>query len=212
MTKASPALAGAVLFIGYVNGATADGPSDLKARLEAEKEARKACKIEICKAFAAPQSDGAPIICDVTKTWLKDEITGRITGGDWVWSYGNMQCSLKLNLNRADIAKAFGAGKGEIKLSEHIATCNVDDKDPAKGKAFSVKLSVTPAITFDKGKATAVRLEPVKTEGSAIASAAVTSMMAVDKVSGIVSRAAAGETNTFIYSKCASDGVDVKAH
>jgi len=54
-----------------------------------------------------------------------------------------------------------------------------------------------------------VTLEPVKTEGSSLASAAVSSLMAVDKVSGAVSRAAASEINEFLYTKCKEDGVEV---
>ena len=46
---------------------------ELSARMAKEKEDRKACKTEICKAFAAP-SDGAPITCRVTKTWLGTDI------------------------------------------------------------------------------------------------------------------------------------------
>jgi len=33
--------------------------------------------------------------------------------------------------------------------------------------------------------------------------------MAVDKVSGVVSRAAANEINEFLYTKCKEDGVEV---
>ena len=69
---------------------------------------------------------------------------------------------------------------------EHTFICDVEDKEPAKGKAFSVKVMVTPAVTFDDGNAKSVAFEPVKTEGSTVASAAVASLITVDKVSGFV--------------------------
>lgn len=191
--------------------APADVPAELAARMAKEKEARKACKIEICQAFANPQPDGAPITCDVTKTWLKQEILGRVTGGDWVYGYGHAQCTMKLNLSRAEIAKALAGGKATIAFPEHSVDCNVTDKDPSKGEAFSVKVSLTPKATFENGKATAVEIEPVKTEGSTIASAAVTSAMAADSVSGVVSSALAGEINAFLYNKCKDDGVEIVA-
>jgi len=182
---------------------------DIAARMTQEKEARRACKIDICKAFANPQPDGGPITCDVTKTWLKDDITSRVTGGSWVWGYGNMQCSLKLNLDRGSIAKAATEAAVTAKFPEHTLTCNVDNADASKGQAFSMKVSLTPVAKFEKGKAKSVSLEPVKTEGSAVASAAVTAMMAADKVSGFVSSTTAKEINEFFYTKCKADGVEI---
>jgi len=190
--------------------AQAEVPAELKARMDAEKTARRACKIEICKAFAEPQPDGEPITCDVTKTWLKDEITNRVTGGSWVWGYGHMQCSMTLNLDRGTIAKAASGSEVTAAFPEHTLNCNVNDADPEKGQAFSVKVSLTPAAKFNKGEAQSVTLEPISTEGSNVASAAVGAMMAADQVSGFVSSAVAGEINAFLYTKCPDDGVVVK--
>lgn len=181
---------------------------ELAERLSKEKDARKACKVDICKAFAAPAA-GAPIQCDVTKTWLKDEIVGRVVGGSYVWGYGHMQCTVKLNLDRGEIQKAMKEPQAKATFAEHTFTCNVEDADPAKGQAFTVKASINPVVTFEKGEAKSVAVDPVKTEGSGVASAAVTSMMTVDKVSGLVSRAAAGEINAFLFEKCKADGVEI---
>jgi len=183
----------------------------LEKRMANEKAARRACKIEICKAFANPQPDGDPITCTVTKTWLKHEILGRVTGGSYVYGYGHAQCTLDLNLSRAEIAKARAADKATAEFAPHEVNCNVTKKDPAEGEAFTVTVALTPKVTFEEGKATAVEIEPVKTEGSTIASAAVTSAMAADSVSGIVSGALAGEVNAFLFEKCKADGVEIAA-
>ncbi|MEO0792574.1 MAG: hypothetical protein AAFY27_08515, partial [Pseudomonadota bacterium] len=61
-----------------------------------------------------------------------------------------------------------------------------------------------------KREAQTVSLEPIKTEGSKLASAAVGAMMAADKLSGVVSRGVADEVNTFLYSKCGADGVKIE--
>lgn len=181
--------------------------AELAARMAAEKEARKACKIEICKAFATPGT--GPITCDVTKTWAKEEILSRVVGGSYVWGYGHMQCKLALNLDKADLGKALTEAATKIAFPEHKLICNVDDADTAKGQAFGVTIAVTPVVAFEGGEAKSVDLQNVKSEGSSVASAAVTSVMAVEKVSGIVSRAAVSEINTFVYNKCAADGVAI---
>ena len=181
---------------------------EILERMAKEKEARRTCKIEICTAFAKPAA-GSPITCEVTKTWPQPDITSKVVGGSYVWQYGHTQCTVKLSLDRGLIAKAIAEGSTSVKFPEHSFICNIDDKDATKGKAFTVTLSFTPSITFETGQAKSVTLEPVKTEGSSLASAAVSSLMAVDKVSGVVSRAAASEINEFLYTKCKEEGVEV---
>jgi hypothetical protein len=181
---------------------------EILERMAKEKEARRTCKIEICNAFAKSAA-GSPITCEVTKTWPQSDITSKVVGGSYIWQYGHTQCTVKLSLDRGLIANAMADGNNTVKFPEHSFICNVDDKDAAKGKAFTVTLSFTPTIVFEKGHAKSVTLEPVKAEGSSLASAAVTSLMGIDKVSGVVSRAAANEINEFLYSKCKEDGVEV---
>jgi hypothetical protein len=181
---------------------------EIVERMAKEKEARRTCKIEICAAFAKP-ADGMPIACEVTKTWTQSDITSKVVGGSYIWQYGHTQCTVKLSLDRNLITTAMSNGSSSVKFPEHTFICNVDDKDAAKGKAFTVTLSFTPTVSFEKGHAKSVTLEPVKTDGSSIASAAVSSLMAVEKLSGIVSRAATNEINEFLYTKCKEDGVEV---
>jgi hypothetical protein len=88
-------------------------------------------------------------------------------------------------LDRDLIAKAMADGSNSVKFPEHSFICNVDDKDATNGKAFTVTLTLTPSVAFEKGRAKSVTLDPVKTEGSTLASAAVSSLMTVDKVSGM---------------------------
>jgi hypothetical protein len=196
--------------VGSASAQTAPAPlpPELAARVAAEKAARRDCKIDLCKAFAGQASSGT-IACDMTRTWTKDDILARIVGGSYVWGYGHTKCTIKLNLDRALLAKGYAEGAAKIDFPTHTMTCDVDDADPAKGKAFSTNMSITPTVTFEKGQATAVSLGDIKTEGSTVASAAVTSIMAVDRLSGIVSRGAAKEINAMFYTSCKEDGVPV---
>jgi hypothetical protein len=173
-----------------------------------EKEGRQVCKIAICSAFAKP-SAGATIACDAVKTWTQQDITRRIVGGSYLWPYGHTQCTIKLALDRGLIAKAMSEAKTTVSFPEHALTCNVDDPDPSKGKAFTVTVTVSPTIVFENGQAKSVAFGPVKTEGSAVASAAVTSLTAVDKVSGFISKTLTSEVNEFLYERCKEDGVEI---
>jgi hypothetical protein len=53
-----------------------------------------------------------------------------------------------------------------------------------------------------------VALEPIKTEGSIGASAAVASLTTVDMVSVFFSRAAVAEINKFLHEKCKEERGD----
>jgi hypothetical protein len=181
---------------------------ELVARMAKEKGARRACKVETCTAFAKPAT-GTPISCDVTQTITQQEILARIMGGSYIWGYGHVQCSVRVSLDRGLIVKAMTEAKGTIRLPEHTLICNVDDKDAAKGKAFSVKVMVTPAVTFEERKAKSVALEAVKTEGSTVASTAVASLMTFDKASGFLSRTVVAEINKFLFEKCKDEGIDI---
>ena len=185
-------------------------PPELEKRMADEKAARRACKIEICKAFQSP-TKGEPIGCNITKTWLRDDILGRIVGGSYVWGYGHVQCRFDLSLKREQLNGALKSDTGKVSLGPHTLSCDVNDKDDSKGKAFTVKVTMEPTATFEKGKAVEADLGSIKSEGSTVASAAVGSLLAVDKVSGLVSRAVSDEVNTFIYEKCSHEGVEIAA-
>ena len=182
----------------------------LLERMAQEKAARKACKVQICRAFQKPST--GQIKCDVTKTLLRQDILKRVVGGSYAWGYGHTQCRFKLAIDAAPLSQALKQDGGTVSVPQHTLTCDVDDRDPAKGRAFTVKVSVTPQVTFGKGKATAASISPVRTEGSSLASAAITSIIAVDKVTGLVSKAIAAEVNEFIYTKCSDEGVAVAAN
>lgn len=180
---------------------------EVAARLAKEKDARRACKLEICNAFAKPAT--GPIACEFTKTWTQREVLERVVGGSYVWGYGFIQCTMKVNMDRAAAAKAMSEPSYTLALSEHTMTCDVEDKDPAKGVAFTIKASITPVVTFEKGEAKSAKIDPIKTEGSTVASAAAKSMVAVDKLSGVISKAVVSEVNGFLFEKCKEDGVEI---
>jgi hypothetical protein len=192
-------------------GAAAQQPDiapELLTRMAKEKEARRACKVETCTAFAKPAT-GTPITCDVTQTITQQEILARIMGGSYVWGYGHVQCNVRVSLDRGLIVKAMTEAKGTITLPEHTFICDVDDKDSAKGRAFSVKVMVTPVVTFEERKAKLAELGAVKTEGSTLASAAVASLVTFDKASGVLSRAVVTEINKFLFERCKDEGVEI---
>ena len=128
------------------------------------KRGANACKVEICTAFAKPTT-GAPIACDVTKTWTQQDIVARIMGGSYVWGYGHVQCNVKLSLDRSLIVKAMTGGKG-VYYSSGARVCLQRRREgiPPRARPF-IKVMVTPAVTFEGAKPKTAALESKKQRG-----------------------------------------------
>src|SRR5262249_17847015 len=87
---------------------------ELTPEEKAEKEARKACKKQICDILATRDPNGADVACDITKTWREASIT-KMLGGKIDWPWGKAVCQSKLVLKRDALAKAMIAPKYEVK-------------------------------------------------------------------------------------------------
>jgi hypothetical protein len=183
--------------------------AELTARMAQEKEARKACKADICKAFAAPQN-GPAIGCSVTKTWLAADIQAGILGGRLSWPWGLAQCSTQIDLDRGAIAEAAQKPSATIKLKKHDITCKLDNKDPKEGTAYDLKLSIEPTVTFESGKAVKVNMGWGSIDAPVLAKSAIWSATAVDANFAVIANGVVKEINSFLFDKCKEVGVEIK--
>ena len=185
----------------------------LQARLAAEKEARKQCKTDICKAFAAGKAAPGAVTCDAAKTWLDSQIQDQILSGRISWPWGHAKCSAHIDLDREAIAKLLANPEAQIKLKQHTLTCLVDKKG-GEGKvedSYVVKFSVAPEITFKDAKAAAVKLNWSDIEAPTLLQGAIWSATALDKTFNVLGGSAVTEINKFIYDRCKEVGVEIAA-
>jgi len=188
---------------------TAAVSPELEARMAREKEDRKACKIEICNAFAHP-SAGAPITCTVTKTWLGAEIQAGYLRDKLTWPWGHAQCTANIELDRAAIQEAALKPSATIKLKRHGITCKLDRKDPQEGVAYDLKLTIEPTVTFENGRATHVEMGWGNIEAPLLAKTAIWSATAIDANFNVMSSGFVAEINNFLGEKCREAGVEIK--
>lgn len=189
--------------------AIAQEPSkEILARMEKEKEARKTCKIEICKVFAEKKGEGT-ITCDVTKTWLLSEIQQRILRDKVSWPWGHAQCSAKIDIDRADLAKLVTSPEATIKLKRHNLSCVLDRKPPETGEAYAVKLAIAPEVTFKGSKPDKVVVGWSDIDAPALAKGALWTATATDNTFNVLSGSMVSEINDFMFSHCADAGIKV---
>ncbi len=208
----------AVTYLGVMTGLLMAGVAlaqdasvspELAARMAKEKEVRKACKIEICKAFAQP-ADGPAIACAVTKTWLGSEIQAGFLGDKLTWPWGHAQCTASIELDRKAIAEAAAKPSATMKLKKHDITCKLDHKDPAEGTAYDLKLSIEPTVTFEGGKATKATMGWGSIEAPILAKSAIWSATAVDANFSVIANGVVKQINSFLEDKCKEVGMEIK--
>ncbi len=208
MPAASLTALAALTLSGPAAAQVAGASPELTARMVKEKEDRKACKIEICKAFARP-AGGAPIACAVTKTWLESEIQASFLGDRLSWPWGHAQCSTAIELDRAAIAEAASTPSATIKLKKHEIACKLDAKDPKAGTAYDLKLSIEPKVTFENGKAVKAEMGWGAIEAPILAKSAIWSATAVDANFAVIANGVVKEINSFLFDKCKEAGVEI---
>jgi hypothetical protein len=183
----------------------------LAERLAAEKEARKLCKTEICKVFAARKGEPGDISCDATKTWLDAQISKQVLSGRIDWPWGHATCTAHIDIDRAALAKLVADPEATIKLKPHSMKCLVDKKggEGKEADSYVVTFTIAPEVTFKGGKATDVKLNWSNIEAPALLQGAIWSATTLDKAFDILGSSAASQINGFIYERCKDVGVEV---
>jgi hypothetical protein len=134
----------------YALGPQVTSKRHLTPEEKAEKQARKACKIEICDILATKEQIGPDVGCDIVKTWRADDIVNML-GGRIDWPWGKAVCQSKLKLDRALLAKALSEPRQKIVMKTQTVRCTLHQK---KGKPYVIEVDMAPEVTFKNGKAT----------------------------------------------------------
>lgn len=184
-----------------VDAKPSDNPpeAEMTAEEKAEREARKACKVEICSAFRNKKAEGKDIACPVIKSWRKEALTKLVAKLKVGWPYGKVHCMTDVKLKRADLAKAMTDDKVVASLDKHQVACTVERDNEAPAE---IKFDFTPKVTFEKGKATKAQLNWGKVEGPTLVKGALWTATAADNTVNLLSGTLVEDINDFITKKC----------
>lgn len=155
-------VAGSLLLLGSAHAAQAsdDKPGTAGTQVTskrqmtpeevAEKEAREACKIEICDILETKEQQGPNVACDIAWTWRESEIVDAL-GGRIDWPWGKLVCQSKIRLARAALADAISEPHYKTAPQAQTVRCSLHHKD---GQPYIVEVELAPKVTFENGKAT----------------------------------------------------------
>lgn len=166
---------------------------------KAEKEACRACKIEICDILATKSAQGPDIACDIIKTWRTDDIV-EMLGGRIDWPWGNAVCQSKLHLKRAPLAKAMSEPRQRIVMDSQTVRCSLFRK---KGKPYVVELDMAPKVTFKDGKAVSAEINWGEVSAPLLIYPIIYAGTGLDNSANVLGAEVVRIVNEFTDKKCA---------
>ena len=172
-------------------------PLNLTPEEQAEREGRKACKVEICTAFRA-HKPGPNIQCNVTKSWRKKQLDKMMKKARVSWPWGQVVCKADIDLKRDDLIKSTTEPNYELQLTKHTVSCTVKrEKDTA-----DIKFSFSPKVSFEKGIAKKAALNWGKIEAPTLVKGAMWTATATDNTFNVLQSMLVKDINTFIKDGC----------
>ena len=184
----------------WATDATADAtvaPITLTPAEVAERESRKACKIQICSAFRV-QSEGDDIACNITKSWRKSQLDKVMQKASVSWPWGPVECRTDLKLNRAEMIKSMTADQHDMVVDKHTVLCTVQsDEGPA-----NIEFSFAPKVKFEKGIAKKASLNWGEIKAPTLVKSAMWAATATDNTFNILQSTLVEDINDFISKKC----------
>ncbi len=200
---ASPAAAGpAPAQVPAVDAAKSQGEKKevvLTPEEKAEKEARKACKVDICAAFRNPKAAGSDITCDVMKSFRKEQLIKMVARLKITWPYGPVKCTSAVKLKRDDLLKAVTEPKHQSQLEKHAVQCVIERDNEA---ASEIKFEFTPKVEFADGKAVSAKMNWGKIEAPTLVKGAMWTATAADNTVNMLSSWLVEDINDFVFKKC----------
>lgn len=175
--------------------------AELTPEEKAEREARKSCKVALCRAFRNPASAPATgnITCSIPKSWRKAQLDKMVSKAKVSWPWGPVTCQADIDIAREDLTKAMSEAKYDLKLKAHHVSCTVDreEKDDAK-----IDIDFAPTVTFENGKAMKAKINWGKLSAPTLLKGAMWTATATDNTFNVLQSTLVEDINDFISKKC----------
>lgn len=198
---------GAVAF-GTAPAGAADEPvsitagtpeAELTPEEKAEKEARKSCKVAICKGFRNPAAAPEQISCSVLKSWRKPQLDKMVSKAKVSWPWGAVRCTAEIKLGRDMLAKAMSEDKFEMTLETQSVLCTIDNEGK---EARQVSVAFAPKVSFEKGKAVAAKINWGKLEAPTLVKGVMWTATGTDNTFNVLESTLVTDINDFTSKKC----------
>jgi hypothetical protein len=156
------------------------------------------CDRDLCAIVTNPSAAGAPLRCDLSVLWPKEELVKAINKGRISWPFGDAKCSAKVNVDREILAPAIKTPAYTLTVPPQPIACEIDND----GSRHQVTANMAPVMEFKDGKATSVDLGLKDIKGSAVISNAVWAAWKLESYFGYFQEALVKGVNGYIENWC----------
>lgn len=174
--------------------------AELTAEEKAERDARKSCKVAICKGFRNPQAVSSDISCSVLKSWRKAQLDKMVSKAKVSWPWGAVSCTADIKLAREMLAKAMSEPKYEMTLETHNVACTIandEGKEPSR-----ISIAFAPKVTFENGKAVKAKINWGKLEAPTLVKGVMWTATGTDNTFNVLESTLVKDINDFVSTKC----------
>jgi len=172
-------------------------PIKLTAEEQAERESRKACKIELCAAMRL-RKPGSDVACTVVKSWRKSQLNKIVKKTRASWPWGKVRCVADISIKRELLIKAMMEPQFEVTLEPHQVACTVKRKKDTA----DIKFSFAPKIKFKGGKAVKASLNWGSIEAPTLVKGLIWTATKTDNMFNVLQKTIVEDINDFVSTRC----------
>ncbi len=173
--------------------------AELTPEEKAERDARKSCKVDLCRAFRNPGNANGNITCSIPKSWRKAQLDKMVSKAKVSWPWGPVHCNANIDIDRAMLVKAVNEAKYDLKLKTHHVSCTVtrEEKEDAK-----IDIDFAPTVTFENGKAVKAKINWGQLSAPTLLKGAMWTATATDNTLNVLQSTLVEDINDFVTKKC----------
>lgn len=184
------------LTLAVLFGYSAAQPSNAQGT---DAERLQQCHRDLCAIIKAPTPQtGRPLQCDLAVTWYKETIERAARSRRLAWPFGDARCTLKLDVERAILARAITDRSNTLKLPPQAANCEVN----FRGTLYPMTVTMAPEIVFRNGRAVSVALGVQKIDSNPVLKGVIWSAAKLEQNFGLLQRDFVSGVNRYIERTC----------
>ena len=186
------------------------GDQSIDQVLAREKEARKACKVDICSILRGKKAEGADVNCHVIQTWPKSALNDILGRAHVSWPWSHVHCQTDVSLKRQTLVSAMTEAKYDATFDPVTLSCDIERGEGTD--KYSIKVSLAPKVTFEDGKATKAELHWGDVDAPVLAKGVLWPITGLDNKTGMLSGQFISMINEFTGKKCDEVKDDLKVN
>lgn len=170
--------------------------------LPGERATRDACERKLCEIVLDRKLSGAPLRCDMVKTWDRTKIKKSGAKKAISWGFGDARCEVKLDIPRATIVPALESAKHTVQFERQTVDCKIED---GERKLTTLQVEAAPKIKFKDGRAYKVWINVRDVRGDSGLKSLVWAVSKLADGLGIFHKDSLKEINKLLYETCENE-------